>query len=235
MYEGEFAHNNALFFLIFNRAQKSFSDYHLQQSHQLQESVNYPGNHYDVNDYPSNYGPRDGDNITYSNVTALHQHRSMTNNPSLTVNSKSYSVDNQMCQLQSQDVSSLTPIFSSMQRNPYSDHNPASYQNGFAPTNVHCDSMIQPTDVRFSDEYEYEYFMMTLSRGEAGLGFRIVGGAEENRNIAVGSIVIGGVAHKDGILKAGDEILSINGQDIVGASHHQVVSLMSQCGRIHVN
>ncbi|XP_074597161.1 membrane-associated guanylate kinase, WW and PDZ domain-containing protein 1-like [Brevipalpus obovatus] len=212
-------------------AQKSYSDYHLQQSHQLQESVNYSGNHYDANDYPSNYDSRDGDNITYSNIAALHQHQSMMNNPGLTVNSKSYSVDNQMYQLQSQDMSSLTPMFSSMQLNPYTDHDPASFQNGFAPTNVHGDSMIQPTDVRFSDEDEYEYFMVTLSRGEAGFGFRIVGGAEENRNIAVGSIVIGGVAHKDGILKAGDEILSINGQDIIGASHHQVVSLMSQCGR----
>ncbi|XP_053207275.1 membrane-associated guanylate kinase, WW and PDZ domain-containing protein 3-like [Panonychus citri] len=82
---------------------------------------------------------------------------------------------------------------------------------------------------RFPDEDDYEYFVVTLTRGEAGFGFRIVGGAEEGRNISVGSIVIGGVAHKDGILKAGDEILSINARDITGASHHTVVNLMSSC------
>ncbi|RWS31352.1 membrane-associated guanylate kinase: WW and PDZ domain-containing protein 2-like protein [Leptotrombidium deliense] len=80
------------------------------------------------------------------------------------------------------------------------------------------------------NEDEYEYYRISLSKGEAGFGFRIVGGAEEGRNVAIGSIVIGGIAHRDGILKAGDEIISINDRNVMGASHHHVVELMSQCG-----
>lgn len=48
--------------------------------------------------------------------------------------------------------------------------------------------------------------------------------------MAIGSIVIGGVAHRDGVFKAGDEIISINDRSVVGASHHDVVQLMSQTG-----
>ncbi|RWS17992.1 membrane-associated guanylate kinase: WW and PDZ domain-containing protein 2-like protein [Dinothrombium tinctorium] len=80
------------------------------------------------------------------------------------------------------------------------------------------------------NEDEYEYYRASLTKGEAGFGFRIVGGAEEGRNVAIGSIVIGGVAHRDGILKAGDEIISINDRNVMGASHHHVVELMAQCG-----
>ncbi|CAG2168782.1 unnamed protein product, partial [Oppiella nova] len=79
-------------------------------------------------------------------------------------------------------------------------------------------------------EDDYEYFRASLSRAESGFGFRIVGGAEEGRNVAIGSIVIGGVAHRDGVLKAGDEIISINDRNVMGASHQEVVALMSQTG-----
>lgn len=34
----------------------------------------------------------------------------------------------------------------------------------------------------------------------------------------------------DGILKSGDEIISINEQNVMGATHHHVVELMGQCG-----
>lgn len=78
-------------------------------------------------------------------------------------------------------------------------------------------------------EEEYEYYRVALTRSESGFGFRIVGGAEEGRNVAIGSIVIGGVAHQDGILKSGDEIISINDRNVMGASHHHVVELMSHC------
>lgn len=44
------------------------------------------------------------------------------------------------------------------------------------------------------NEDEFEYHRVVLTRGEQGFGFRLVGGAEEGRNVAIGSIVIGGVA-----------------------------------------
>ena len=80
-----------------------------------------------------------------------------------------------------------------------------------------------------NNEEEYEYYVVSLTRKDSGFGFRIVGGAEDGRNVAIGSIVIGGIAHQDGILKAGDEIISINDRNVIGASHHHVVDLMSEC------
>lgn len=177
---------------------------------------------YDYSNYANTYINHDCDNenTMYSNLSAMQQAIQENN---LMINSKNDASDNQIYQMQPQDMSSLAPMFSSM-RLDYSNNVP---QNGYVNENV-----IHPNEnERFVDEDEYEYFMVTLTRGESGFGFRIVGGAEEGRNIAVGSIVIGGVAHKDGILKAGDEILSINGQEVIGTSHHQVVALMSQCNR----
>ncbi|KAG9510881.1 Membrane-associated guanylate kinase, WW and PDZ domain-containing protein 3, partial [Fragariocoptes setiger] len=76
---------------------------------------------------------------------------------------------------------------------------------------------------------DFEYYFVDLERGENGFGFRIMGGAETDKEISVGSIVIGGNAHKTGILKAGDEIISINDQNVMGATHQHVVELMSAC------
>ena len=82
------------------------------------------------------------------------------------------------------------------------------------------------------DHIDYEYIQVNLSRNENGFGFRIIGGSEEGSNVAIGSIVIGGAAYKDGVLKAGDEILSINEANVMGASHQDVVQLMSQTGTV---
>lgn len=84
--------------------------------------------------------------------------------------------------------------------------------------------------VASEDEFEYFRVLLTRSPTNFSFGFRIVGGSEENRLITIGSIVIGGVAHVDGILKAGDEIISINDQNVMNASHYNVVKLMSECG-----
>lgn len=41
-----------------------------------------------------------------------------------------------------------------------------------------------------------------------------------------------GAADVEGHLEVGDEILAVNQQSVIGASHHQVVSLMSQSARL---
>lgn len=79
-------------------------------------------------------------------------------------------------------------------------------------------------------DIDYEYYQVKLNRTESGFGFRIIGGSEEGSNVAIGSIVIGGSAFKDGALKAGDEIVSINEASVLGASHQDVVQLMSHTG-----
>lgn len=104
----------------------------------------------------------------------------------------------------------------------------------FMPITIQKDEMIDPgTETTTSkidpSTIEYEYHNVVLDRGENGFGFRIMGGAEADRIISIGSIVIGGVAHKNGKLKAGDEIISINNHDVMGATHEHVVGLMSAC------
>ena len=44
----------------------------------------------------------------------------------------------------------------------------------------------------------------------------------------MGHIVPGGAADVDGRLRPGDEILYVDGQLVIGSSHHKVVQLMGQ-------
>ncbi|XP_075165873.1 membrane associated guanylate kinase, WW and PDZ domain containing protein magi isoform X2 [Haematobia irritans] len=69
---------------------------------------------------------------------------------------------------------------------------------------------------------------ITLQRQALGFGFRIVGGTEEGSQVTVGHIVPGGAADNDHRITTGDEILSIDGINVVNSSHHKVVSLMGE-------
>ncbi|XP_043224900.1 membrane-associated guanylate kinase, WW and PDZ domain-containing protein 1-like isoform X6 [Amphibalanus amphitrite] len=71
---------------------------------------------------------------------------------------------------------------------------------------------------------------VTLDRHETGFGFRIVGGTEEGSQVSIGHIVPGGAADLDGRLQTGDEIIYVDGQLVIGSSHHHVVQLMSRAG-----
>lgn len=79
-------------------------------------------------------------------------------------------------------------------------------------------------------DIDYEYYQVNINRTDSGFGFRIIGGSEDGSNVVIGSIVIGGAAHKEGTLKAGDELIAINGKYVIGSSHQDVVQLMSQTG-----
>ena len=46
--------------------------------------------------------------------------------------------------------------------------------------------------------------------------------------VSVGHIVTGGAAEVDGRLRTGDEIIYVDGQSVIGCSHHKVVQLMGQ-------
>ncbi|XP_049307444.1 uncharacterized protein LOC105223869 [Bactrocera dorsalis] len=75
---------------------------------------------------------------------------------------------------------------------------------------------------------QYELSEVTLERQALGFGFRIVGGTEEGSQVTVGHIVPGGAADNDQRINTGDEILSIDGINVVNSSHHKVVSLMGE-------
>ncbi|XP_055693692.1 membrane-associated guanylate kinase, WW and PDZ domain-containing protein 2 [Lutzomyia longipalpis] len=75
---------------------------------------------------------------------------------------------------------------------------------------------------------EYALSEVTLERQTLGFGFRIVGGTEEGSQVTVGHIVPGGSADRAPQIATGDEILSIDGVNVVNASHHRVVQLMGE-------
>ncbi|XP_054737003.1 membrane-associated guanylate kinase, WW and PDZ domain-containing protein 1 [Anastrepha obliqua] len=75
---------------------------------------------------------------------------------------------------------------------------------------------------------QYELCEVTLERQALGFGFRIVGGTEEGSQVTVGHVVPGGAADNDQRINTGDEILSIDGINVVNSSHHKVVSLMGE-------
>lgn len=56
---------------------------------------------------------------------------------------------------------------------------------------------------------------MTLERQALGFGFRIVGGTEEGSQVCVGYIVKDGAADRDPRIQTGDEIININGVNVV--------------------
>ncbi|XP_030369026.1 uncharacterized protein LOC115620046 [Scaptodrosophila lebanonensis] len=78
------------------------------------------------------------------------------------------------------------------------------------------------------DADQCELTEVTLERQALGFGFRIVGGTEEGSQVTVGHIVPGGAADQDQRIATGDEILSIDGINVLNSSHHKVVSLVGE-------
>lgn len=60
-----------------------------------------------------------------------------------------------------------------------------------------------------------------LQKGSSGLGFNIVGGEDGQVGIFVSFILAGGVADLSRELKRGDQLLSVNGIDLMNASHEE--------------
>ncbi|CAH8458566.1 unnamed protein product [Schistosoma turkestanicum] len=79
-----------------------------------------------------------------------------------------------------------------------------------------------------------EFIHCTLHRDVNGLGFSIAGGRGSlpassvvNEAIYISKITEGGAAHKQGQLRVGDQIISINGVDIRNARHDEAISLLT--------
>ncbi|KAM9137576.1 PDZ domain-containing protein 2 isoform 2-T2 [Pangshura tecta] len=70
---------------------------------------------------------------------------------------------------------------------------------------------------------------MHMVKGTDGLGIQITGGRGSKRSphgIIVAHVEEGGSAHRDGRLTAGDELLMINSQSLVGLSHQEAVAIL---------
>ncbi|XP_031685428.1 PDZ domain-containing protein 2 [Oncorhynchus kisutch] len=70
---------------------------------------------------------------------------------------------------------------------------------------------------------------MHMVKGQEGLGIQITGGRGSKRSphgIIIAHVEEGGATQRDGRLKAGDELLMINGQSLVGLSHSEAVDIL---------
>uniref|UniRef100_A0A8C6K4N1 Uncharacterized protein n=1 Tax=Melopsittacus undulatus TaxID=13146 RepID=A0A8C6K4N1_MELUD len=84
-----------------------------------------------------------------------------------------------------------------------------------------------PKHMLVEDDYTREPRKIILHKGSTGLGFNIVGG-EDGEGIFVSFILAGGPADLSGELQRGDQILSVNGIDLRGATHEQTVTIIAQ-------
>ncbi|CAH8466165.1 unnamed protein product [Heterobilharzia americana] len=85
-----------------------------------------------------------------------------------------------------------------------------------------------------------EHIHCTLIRDSNGLGFSIAGGRGslppllDNEAIYVSKITEGGAAQRQGRIKTGDQIISINGVDIRNARHDEAISLLTSSQSVNL-
>ncbi|XP_074660859.1 protein lin-7 homolog C-like [Tubulanus polymorphus] len=68
--------------------------------------------------------------------------------------------------------------------------------------------------------------VIELPKTEEGLGFNVMGGKEQNSPIYISRIIPQGVADRNGGLKRGDQLLSVNGVSVEGEHHEKAVDLL---------
>ncbi|XP_013860327.1 multiple PDZ domain protein [Austrofundulus limnaeus] len=87
----------------------------------------------------------------------------------------------------------------------------------------------------YREEDLWDVFSLELEpRPGEGLGFTIVAKSNDT-GIFVSEIIRGGVANSDGRLSHGDQILSINGEDVRAASQEHAQTLLQSCtGCVHL-
>nr|XP_034328877.1 disks large homolog 1 isoform X6 [Crassostrea gigas] len=94
----------------------------------------------------------------------------------------------------------------------------------------------KPTNVSLHSENTYanedpgrDPRKIILKKGSTGLGFNIVGG-ENGEGIFVSFILAGAPADLSGELRRGDQILSVNGKDLLLATHEEAAGALKTAG-----
>ncbi|XP_030216697.1 disks large homolog 2 isoform X16 [Gadus morhua] len=104
------------------------------------------------------------------------------------------------------------------------------YKSGLPPISPGSYSPI-PKHLLGDEDVNREPRKMVLHKGSTGLGFNIVGG-EDGEGIFVSFILAGGPADLSGELRRGDQILSVNGIDLRGATHEQAAAALKGAGQM---
>lgn len=110
---------------------------------------------------------------------------------------------------------------------------PPSYVEDTSPLNLTMSKY--PSDatlpkVTSDDDFTREPRRVILNKGPTGLGFNIVGG-EDGEGIFISFILAGGPADLSGELKRGDQILSVNSNDLRHATHEQAAAALKGAGQ----
>lgn len=82
---------------------------------------------------------------------------------------------------------------------------------------------------------EPEVQILKLQKSNNGMGLSIVGAKGSNQTkfgIYIKSVVKGGAADQDGRLEAGDQLLKVDGNSLIGISQERAAELMTQTGPI---
>ncbi|KAI4899729.1 hypothetical protein NFI96_013634 [Prochilodus magdalenae] len=78
---------------------------------------------------------------------------------------------------------------------------------------------------------EYQEVEVHLLREKTGFGFRILGGDEAVQAIVIGAIIENSPAERDGRLRPGDELVSVDRMPVAGRPHRYVIDLMHAAAR----
>ncbi|XP_046890991.1 membrane-associated guanylate kinase, WW and PDZ domain-containing protein 2-like isoform X4 [Hypomesus transpacificus] len=78
---------------------------------------------------------------------------------------------------------------------------------------------------------EYQDVEVHLLREKTGFGFRILGGDEAVQAIVIGAIIENTPAERDGRLRPGDELISVDKMVVAGKPHRYVIDLMHAAAR----
>uniref|UniRef100_A0A8C1GHX0 Membrane associated guanylate kinase, WW and PDZ domain containing 2b n=1 Tax=Cyprinus carpio TaxID=7962 RepID=A0A8C1GHX0_CYPCA len=81
------------------------------------------------------------------------------------------------------------------------------------------------------ESVEYQEVEVHLLREKTGFGFRILGGDEAVQAIVIGAIIENSPAERDGRLRPGDELVSVDRMPVGGRPHRYVIDLMHAAAR----
>ncbi|XP_056262186.1 disks large homolog 2 isoform X5 [Pseudoliparis swirei] len=168
--------------------------------------------------------------ISPGSYSPLHKHllgeEDINRNPSLD-DGEGHRFDSQHFQLRPPE-----PVYSTV--NKLCDKAPSPRH--YSP--VECDKILLhsvPLPYHLSlfpdSDFTREPRKVVLHKGSTGLGFNIVGG-EDGEGIFVSFILAGGPADLSGELRRGDQILSVNGIDLRGATHEQAAAALKGAGQV---
>uniref|UniRef100_A0AAX7T237 Discs, large homolog 2 (Drosophila) n=1 Tax=Astatotilapia calliptera TaxID=8154 RepID=A0AAX7T237_ASTCA len=117
----------------------------------------------------------------------------------------------------------------------YKSDLPVASPESYSPLSTHFpreeDVNSQHEEKTKTPSHKKEPRKVVLHKSTTGLGFNIVGG-EDGEGIFVSFILAGGPADLSGELRRGDQILSVNGIDLQGATHEQAAAALKGAGQV---